>query len=314
MKRPFGLSIVIPVYNGAQSIGELVDALATLKPEGGHEIVLVNDGSPDNSDEVCRKLAERTDIPVTYVHLSRNYGEHNAVMAGLRHARGDYVITMDDDLQNPPSEVVRLYDHCRNGNLDVAYTYYAQKKHEPWRNLGSRFANWVADQVLDKPKGVYLSSFRCMSAFVVESITRYEGPFPYVDGLIMQVTSRIDRILVEHLPRVSGHSNYTFRRLVRLWLNLFVNFSALPLHLSTFLGIFMSGLGAVWALVVAIEAMMGDPPEGWASILVTVLIVSGAQFIMLGMMGEYIGRLFISANKKPQFLVREIFRPPGERK
>jgi undecaprenyl-phosphate 4-deoxy-4-formamido-L-arabinose transferase len=311
MKRPFGLSIVIPVYNGAESVGALVNALANLKPEGGHEIVLVNDGSPDNSDEVCRKLAERTDVPVTYVNLSRNYGEHNAVMAGLRHARGDYVITMDDDLQNPPSEVVRLYDHCRNGGWDVAYTYYAQKKHEPWRNLGSRFTNWVADQVLDKPKGVYLSSFRCMSAFVVESISRYEGPFPYVDGLIMQVTSRIDRIMVEHLARVSGHSNYTLRRLVRLWLNLFVNFSALPLHLSTFLGVFMGGLGAIWALVVAVEAMMGDPPEGWASIMVTVLIVSGAQFIMLGMMGEYIGRLFISANRKPQFLVRDIVHPPG---
>ena len=132
-------------------------------------------------------------MPITLVDLSRNYGEHNAVMAGLRHARGAHVITMDDDLQNPPEEVVRLLTFAQQSGREVVYTYYDEKQHAVWRNLGSRFTNWVAGFVLDKPKGFYLSSFRCMSAFVVREIIRYEGPFPYVDGLILQVTQDIDR-------------------------------------------------------------------------------------------------------------------------
>jgi undecaprenyl-phosphate 4-deoxy-4-formamido-L-arabinose transferase len=147
--HPIGLSIVVPVYRGAITIGKLVDALSALRPEGGLEVVLVNDGSPDNSGEVCRGLVETATIPIVYIEHARNYGEHNAVMTGLRHARGAYVINMDDDLQNPPEEVVKLYDHARLGDWDVVYTRYAVKQHEGWRNLGSRFANRVADLLLD---------------------------------------------------------------------------------------------------------------------------------------------------------------------
>ena len=143
-----GLSIVVPVYRGATTIGRLVDALTDLGPAGGLEVVLVNDGSPDNSADVCRDLLTTARIPLTYIEHARNYGEHNAVMTGLRHASGAFVITMDDDLQNPPEEVVKLYDHARNGGWDVVYTRYAVKQHAGWRNLGSRFANAVADRLL----------------------------------------------------------------------------------------------------------------------------------------------------------------------
>src|SRR5215471_17017200 len=191
------LCIVVPVYNGAATIGELVNALRALDIAGGLEIVLVVDGSPDNSLEVCKRLAAEAGAPIVLLSLSRNYGEHNAVMAGLARARGSYVITMDDDLQNPPGEVKRLFEYARDGGYDAVYTYYAAKRHAAWRNIGSRFTNWVADLLIDKPRGLYLSSFRCLSAFVCESIVaNYQGPYPYIDGLVFQVTQNVGRLEV----------------------------------------------------------------------------------------------------------------------
>ena len=258
-----GLSIVVPVYRGAATVGRLVEVLSALKPEGGLEVILVNDGSPDESDRVCREALRTATVPVTYVEHARNFGEHNAVMTGLRHARGAYVITMDDDLQNPPEEVVRLYDHARTGGWDVVYTRYATKQHAAWRNIGSRFANKVADWLLDKPRGMYLSSFRCMSSLVVRSVTRYRGPYPYIDGLIMQVTQRIDSIEVAHLPRAEGRSNYNLRRLVRLWLNLATSFSLAPLRLAIFVGAAMATLGMGGAAVGGLGAVeAGDGKVG----------------------------------------------------
>ena len=305
--RP-ALSIVIPVYNGAASIGELVAALEGLRIQGGHEIVLVNDASPDDSLAVCRALVERARVPITLLELSRNYGEHNAVMAGLRHARGEHVVTMDDDLQNPPEEVERLLAFAQQTGREVIYTYYDEKQHAGWRNLGSRFTNWVAGFVLEKPKGFYLSSFRCMSAFVVREITRYDGPFPYVDGLILQVTQDIDRLLVRHLPRAVGRSNYTLRRLLRLWLSMFVNFSVMPLRLSTLTGFALSLIGTIGGGVVITEALFFDPPAGWASLMAAVLLLSGVQLLILGIVGEYLGRLYLTANRKPQSTVKSVIR------
>ena len=306
---PVGLSIVVPVYRGAATVGLLVEALSALRPEGGLEIVLVNDGSPDNSGEVCRALQQSATVPLTYIEHARNFGEHNAVMTGLRHARGSYVITMDDDLQNPPEEVIKLYDHARKGGWDVVYTRYAVKEHEGWRNLGSRFANKVADLLLDKPKGLYLSSFRCMSAMAVREVAKYRGPYPYVDGLLMQVTQRLDSIEVKHLPRAEGRSNYTIKRLVLLWLNLATNFSVLPLRLAILAGVLMGFLGILGALLVIIEALIGVTPSGWASMMTVTLLIAGGQFLILGVLGEYVGRAFLSANGKPQGVVREARGP-----
>jgi glycosyltransferase involved in cell wall biosynthesis len=308
MARPYALSIVVPVYNGANSIGRLVDAVAGLEIPGGHEMVLVNDGSPDNSLEVCRKLAERTDIAITVVNLARNFGEHNAVMAGFNHARGDYVITMDDDLQNPPHEVKRLFEYARDRGKDAVYTHYEVKEHAAWRNWGSRFTNYCADVLLDKPKGLYLSSFRCLSAFVVEQIVKYGGPYPYIDGLVFQVTRDVDRLLVEHLPRADGRSNYTIRRLIRLWLAMFLNFSVMPLRMATLAGLALTGVGFLGFLWVLVEAVGGKTPTGYASLMVAVLVVGGAQLVMLGLIGEYLGRLYLTSNRKPQFIVRDVTR------
>jgi undecaprenyl-phosphate 4-deoxy-4-formamido-L-arabinose transferase len=305
--NPFGLSIVIPVYNGAASIAQLVDALARLQPTDGLEIILVNDASEDGSAAVCREIVKTAKVNVSYVEHTRNFGEHNAVMTGLRRAVGAYVITMDDDLQNPPEEVLRLYDHARNGGWDVVYARYLSKEHPGWRNVGSRFANKLADFLLEKPKGLYLSSFRCMSALVAGSVGSYSGPFPYVDGLIFQVTQRIDSLEVRHTKRYEGLSNYNLRRLVGLWLSMSTSFSLAPLRLAVLAGAVTTTLGACVIVAVMTETMWTkSTPPGWASIMIAILLLSGVQSMMLGLIGEYVGRTFLSANGKPQALVRTV--------
>lgn len=305
--RPL-LSIVVPVYNGADSVGELVEKLSALTIEGGMEIVLVNDCSPDHSLAVCHNLLESASIPVSVVNLSRNFGEHNAVMAGYAVARGEYIINMDDDLQNPPEEVVKLLEYTRDNGFDVVYTRYDAKEHESWRNLGSRFTNWCADHLLDKPRGLYLSSFRCVTAFVAREVLTHTGPFPYIDGLIMQITQNIGSLRVEHLPRASGQSNYTLARLMRLFLSMFLNFSVIPLRFATAFGSLIALVGIVAFAWVFLEALFTDTPQGWASLMAALLLLSGVQLIMLGVIGEYLGRMFLTANQRPQYIVKDVKR------
>lgn len=307
-ERTFALSIVVPVYNGAPSVPLLVDALSRLSVPDGLEIVLVNDYSLDNSLEVCRDLCRRTDVALTVVNLARNFGEHNAVMAGLSYARGTHVITMDDDLQNPPEEVVRLWRHAKDNGYDVVYTYFSEKQHSPWRNFGSRITNWLADRLLDKPKGLYLSTFRCMNAFTVRAILDHRGPFPYIDGLIMQMTQNIGRIEVTHLPREKGKSNYTLSRLIHIFLSMSLNFSVMPLRIATLIGGCMAVFGVLGFVLVIVEAFHFGTPVGWASLMAATLLLAGVQLIILGLLGEYLGRVFLTINLKPQFVVRDVER------
>src|SRR5688500_2853756 len=174
------LSFVIPLYNCAGTIRELVAAISALSVEGGHEIVLVNDGSTDATDSICRLLLEESAVPMLYIEHSRNFGEHNAVLTGWRHASGEYIVNIDDDGQNPPAEAVRLYTFTRDSSLDVAFGQYADKRHSRWRNWGSRLTNRLTDIILDKPKGFYLSSFRCVRGNLAAEITRNTGPYPYI--------------------------------------------------------------------------------------------------------------------------------------
>lgn len=304
------LSIVIPVYNGAATVRELVQALENLPVPGGHEIILVDDGSEDESLEVCRALLAAARVPITLVSLARNFGEHNAVMAGLRHAHGAHVVTMDDDLQNPPQEVLRLLEDAQRTGKDVVYTRFPSKEHAPWRNLGSRFANGCAGWLLDKPGGLYLSSFRCLNAFLVAQLLSCSGPFPYVDGLILQATRSIGELTVQHLPRAHGRSNYTLRRLVRLWMSMLMS-SVRPLRAALWLGMALSAAGLVgtlWALGVA---LLGRALGAWAALAALMLLLSGAQLIVLGLIGESLGRLLLTASGKPQWVARQILRSEG---
>jgi glycosyltransferase involved in cell wall biosynthesis len=301
------LSIVVPVYNGADTIAELVAALSALEIPGGIEIVLVHDCGQDDSWTIMKRLAEKSIIPMTLINHSRNYGEHNSVMDGLRHVMGKYIVTLDDDLQNPPDEILKLYNHLRSNDLDVVYGVYAKKQHAWWRNLGSKFANHVADWISDKPRGLYLSTFRCMNRFLVDNLVQYQGPFVYIDGLIFQITLKADSVIVEHLPNRTDRTNYTFRRLVHLWLTILMNFSVKPLRLSIILGLCMFLIGMVGAIDIVVQTLlMGPRVSGWASLATMLLVFTGTQFLVLGLLGEYVGRTFLTLNKKPQSTVREI--------
>jgi undecaprenyl-phosphate 4-deoxy-4-formamido-L-arabinose transferase len=300
------LSVVIPVFRGASTIGPLVERLEAddlLLKEREIEIVLVNDGSPDNSGAVCRALANARPH-VRFIDLSRNFGEHNAVMAGLNHCSGDAAVILDDDFQNPPSEVRKLVEKLAEG-FDVVWSRYEVKRHGWFRNLGSRFNDSVATLMLGKPRGLYLSSFKAISRFVIDEVVRYRGPFPYLDGLVLRITRNYTTVLCQHDPRQSGKSGYTLRKLVSLWLNMFTGFSVLPLRLASFAGIAVALVGALLGVWFLIERLY-DPEiqSGWASIIVTVLIVSGIQLLVLGVIGEYLGRLFLQDNGRQQFVVR----------
>lgn len=302
------LSIVIPVYNGASTVPFLVDQLSDLAIPGGLEIVLVNDASPDDSLKVCQEKCRQKAVPITVVNLARNFGEHNAVMAGLGFARGAHIVTMDDDLQNPPEEVIRLWRHAVDHGYDIVYSEYAKKEHSLWRNFGSRLTNAAASILIGKPRDLYLSSFRCMSAFVARNLVGHSGPFPYIDGLIIQTTRNIGRLEVKHLPRATGESNYTLRRLVRLFLSMFLNFSVIPLRIASILGVITSACGLIGLVLVIAEGLRGGTPTGWASLMAVILILSGVQLVVLGMLGEYLGRAFLAINQKPQFVVRDVLR------
>ena len=308
---PPALSFVVPLYNSADTIAAVVRDIEALQVPGGHEIVLVNDGSADATRDVCRGLVDRARIPITYVEHARNFGEHNAVLTGWRHARGTHIVNLDDDGQNPPAEAVRLWEHAVRQGHDVVFGHYEVKQHSLWRNLGSRFTNRMTDWALDKPHGFYLSSFRCVTAFVAREVARYSGPYPYIDGLLLQVTQRIGSITVRHEARTAGASGYTLRRLVRLWLSAWLNFSVLPLRAATILGLITATAGlAALAVVVVLWMQDRGPGYGWGWVMAGLLIFSGAQLVILGLVGEYLGRMFLTVNQRPQSVVREAVTSP----
>lgn len=307
------LSFVVPMYNAAGTIEGIVRDIEQLVVPGGHEIVLVDDCGGDDTVAVCRRLAAGSRVRITVVAHARNFGEHNAVLSGWRHSRGAHIVNLDDDGQNPPREALRLWQHALATGSDVVYGHYAEKQHSAFRNLGSWLTNRMTDWALDKPHGFYLSSFRCVSGFTARQVTAYGGPYPYIDGLLLQVTQRIDSIVVAHEARRAGRSGYTLRRLVRLWLSAWLNFSLLPLRLATLAGFTTATVGLIaFGVVLWLWSVGRGPAYGFGWVMAALLIFSGLQLVMLGLIGEYLGRMFLTVNQRPQAVVREVIRSPHD--
>lgn len=302
------ISIIIPVFNSEKTIELLVDSITkTLLENYDFEIVLVNDCSKDNSEEKCKELVKKHSN-VSLYSLSKNVGEHNAVMAGLNQCKGDYAVIMDDDLQHSADSLLELikFSTNKNNNFDVVYTHYDEMKYNFFRNTGRKFNNFIANLLLEKPKSLYLSSFKLINRFLIKEIIKYQSPFTYIDGLILGITSQIGTVKVKHNERLQGKSGYTLKKLLGVWSSMLTGFSIVPLRLSLILGSLLSILGFVFALLTFIERIMDNTvPSGYATIIIAVTLFSGAILIALGLIGEYVGRIFISLNKKPQFVIRD---------
>lgn len=300
------LSIVVPVYRSATILPTLVqqtqEAMIKEGLSGSFELILVNDAGPDNSWAVIQSLAATHDF-VRGIDLRKNAGQHNAIMAGLNHVRGQFVAIMDDDLQHPPTALGDMVRALESG-YDVCYTRYLNRQHAWWKKAGSRFNDAVASVLLDKPKDLYLSSFKAMRREIVEDIVKYDGPYAYVDGLILNVTQSFTTIDIVHLARYEGESNYNFRRLLSLWLKMATSFSILPLRIATYLGFVLTALSLVTVVFVGGAKILNPEYQaGWGSLIAIMLFIGGIQTLCIGMVGEYLGRTYLKLNGKQQFII-----------
>jgi undecaprenyl-phosphate 4-deoxy-4-formamido-L-arabinose transferase len=301
------VSVIIPVYGSESSLRPLAARLLLVLEETGrsHEIIFVEDGGADGSWRILCELQARHPDRITAIQLMRNYGQHNALMCGFHQARGEFIVTMDDDLQNPPEEVPKLVEKLCSGDFDLIYGRYEFKKHSGWRNAGSLLVNTFYRTIFGNP--IQVCSFRAIRRPLLATILSYDLNFTFVDGLLAWNTQRIGQVEVEHLPRSTGRSGYDLKKLVLLALNLFTNFSLLPLQIVSGCGFVVSAVGFLLALYYLIQSLLSNiVVPGYASIIIAVLIIGGTQLLALGIIGEYLGRLHLNVNRKPQYQIRKL--------
>lgn len=312
MEKKKLVSFVIPCYRSELTlpkvVGEIGETMKTLQEQGkeySYEIILVNDCSPDDTFSVIRKLC-REDRRIKGVNLARNFGQHAALMAGFHQVKGDVVICLDDDGQTPADEAGKLLEEIEKGS-DVVYAKYEHKKHSLFRNFGSWVNEEMAHVMLGKPKDLYVSSYFAAKRFVVEEMKRYTNAYPYVIGLVLRTTKRISNVTVDHREREVGTSGYTFGKLISLWFNGFTAFSVKPLRLATALGVVCSAGGFLYGIYTVVKKLVNpDVPMGFSSLMAAIVFMGGMMMVMLGLVGEYVGRMYISMNNSPQFVIREM--------
>lgn len=305
--RKTKLSYIIPCYNSEQTINVVVEeiiAVMAKREEYEYEIILVNDASTDKVLETMKILSKKYN-QVRWYSFTKNFGQHSALMAGYRHASGDIIISLDDDGQTPPSEVFVLVDKLNEG-YDVIFARYPQKKQNLFRKLGSAINEMMAEKIIGKPKHLSVTSFFVMNRIVLNEIIKYKGSYPYILGLILRTTRNIANVEVAHKERISGKSGYNIKKLLSLWINGFTAFSVKPLRFATVVGFITAILGFLSGLYVVIHKLLNPAtPMGYSSIMAVLLFIGGLVMIILGMIGEYVGRIYINCNNAPQYVIAD---------
>lgn len=301
------ISFVIPCYRSAKTIEgvvtEIRDTMASI-PQYVYDIFLVNDCSPDDTYAVIKALCRKYNN-ITGISLAKNFGQHAALMAGLRKSDGDIVVCLDDDGQTPANEVGKLLAGIESGS-DVVYASYENKKHSAFRNFGTWMNDIMTRVMLGKPKELHLTSYFAARRFVVDSMLNYENSYPYIVGLVLRATRNITNVPVNHRSREVGTSGYTMKKLLGLWFNGFTAFSIFPLRVATVTGVIFAGTGFIYGVYTIVKKFVNpEVPLGFSSLMAAVVFIGGMLMIMLGLIGEYIGRIYISINNSPQYVIRE---------
>lgn len=307
------VSIVIPCYNSERMIEVVVnDIEETIARRANYEyeIILVNDGSEDNTWQVLLGLVD-SHKNIIAINFSKNFGQHSALLAGYRSVSGDIVLGLDDDGEHNPEEMFELID-----KLDEGYDYVCaeyETNQSRFRSLGTRVNNWMATTLINKPKDIDLSSFYVLRRYIIDEMVKYEQPFPYVAGLLLRTTTNMATVPLVRRKRLAGHSGYNLRKMISLWINGFTAFSVKPLRIATIIGMISAIVGFVSALIiVAKKLFVTKYALGYPSIIVTIIFFGGMIMVLLGMIGEYVGRIYLSINATPQYVIKEIKRSDGQ--
>lgn len=301
------LSFVIPCYRSENTIESVVNEIGVVVNNldiNDYEIILANDCSPDNVWSVILKLA-KNNPKVKGISLAKNFGQHSALLAGYSQASGDIVVSLDDDGQTPIDELGLLLNKVDEG-YDVVYAYYEEIKQNAFRRFGTFMAQKMGESMIGQPKNLKGSSFYVAKKFVIDEMIKYTNPYPYLAGLVFRVTKNVTSVQTHHRKRMEGKSGYSFKRLFALWFNGFTAFSVKPLELGAYVGIIFAVLGFLYAFITMIRKILH--PEiiaGWSSVVSILLILGGMILLMLGLIGEYVGRIYISINEAPQYVIKE---------
>lgn len=298
------ISFVIPCYNSEKTIQKVVQEISESNIPYEKEIILINDSSSDATWDVITEIG-KTNQSIKAINFSKNFGQHSALMAGYRETTGDYVVSLDDDGQTPANETYKLIAEIEKG-YDVVYASYANKKHSVFRNIGTSINNMMCRWLIGKPKKLNITSFFIARKYIIDEIIKYENPYSYIPGLVLRSTKNISSVPVEHRNREVGQSGYSFRKLVALWVNGFTAFSIKPLRVATLFGLIVAGGGFLYFIYTIIHKILNpNTPMGWTSTISIMLIIGGSILFVLGMIGEYLGRVYLSLNKEPQYVVKD---------
>lgn len=304
------ISFVIPCYNSTDTIGAVVDEIAEMMEtsmcEYDFEVILINDSSPDGTTyEAIKKLAETRRF-VKGINLARNFGQPSAVMAGMNHAKGNYIVCGDDDGQTPFSEFPKLFEKITEGYDAVEARYEQHSRRSLFRKFGTVMNESMATWLINKPKGIVLTTYWVVRRFVADEMIRYSNAYPYLGGLMMRATQNVCNVNFAQRDRLKGRSGYSISKMLSLWLNGFTSFSVKPLRLTSVLGVLFSIVGLAAGVITVIRKILNpDVLAGYSSILSVILVLFGLQFLIMGMLGEYIGRSYLSLNNAPQFVIKE---------